>query len=81
MRNVLYSNSNIETSIDRVILTAHNKDTKIINNKLLELLNEKIHTYYSLYYATHKVVGQTDENINLNYPVVMLNNIKEGLLN
>ena len=76
----IYSNINIETSKDRVILTAHKKDTKMINNKVLELLNEKVHTYYSLDYAIHKGVGQTDENIHLNYPVEMLNNIREGLL-
>ena len=42
-------------------------------------MNEKIHTYYSLDYVTHKGVGQTDENIHLNYAVEMLNNIREGL--
>ena len=36
----IYNNINTKISIDRVILTAHNKDTKIINNKVFKLLNE-----------------------------------------
>ena len=40
--------------------------------------NETV-TYYSTDYATHKGVDQTDENIHLNFPIEMLNNIREDL--
>ena len=77
--NKIYDDINLENSTDRVILAPHNEDTKLINNKVLNLLLDDSHTYYSLDYATHKGVDQTDEHIHLNYPVEMLNNIREGL--
>ena len=77
--NKIYDDINVENSIDRVILAPHNEDTKLINNKVLNLLHGDTHTYYSLDYATHKGVDQTDENIHLQYPIEMLNNIREGL--
>ena len=77
--NKIYDDINLENSIVRVILAPHNDDTKLINNKVLSLLLGDTHTYYSLDYATHKGVDQTDENIHLNYPVEMLNNIRKGL--
>ena len=77
--NKIYDDINLENSTDREILTPHNEDTKLINNKVLNLLLGDSHTYYSLDYATHKGVDQIDENIHLNYPVEMLNNIREGL--
>ena len=77
--NKIYDDINLKNSTDRVILAPHNEDTKLINNKVLNLLFGDSHTYYSLDYATHKVIDQTDENIHLNYPVEMLNNIREGL--
>ena len=65
----IYGEINLENFIDRVILAPHNDDTKLINNEVLSLLHG----------AIHKEVDQTDENIHLNYPVEMLNNIREGL--
>ena len=77
--NKIYDIINLVNSIDRVILAPHNDDTKLINNKVLSLWYGNTHTYYSWDYAPHKGVDQTDENILLNYPVEMLNNIREGL--
>ena len=42
-------------------------------------MNGKEKTYYSIYYATHKGVDQTDDNIHLNFPIETLNKVKEGL--
>ena len=36
-------------------------------------------TYYSTDYATHNGLNQTHENIYLNFPIEMLNNISVGL--
>ena len=65
--------------MNRVILCPHNTDTAIINNRILKFLNGDVKTYFSIDYATHKEVDQTDDDIELNYPIEMLNNIKEGL--
>lgn len=77
--NKIYNDINQNMIFDRVILAPHNKDIKNINDKVLKLLNNELYTYYSIDYATHKGVDQTDENIHLNYPIEMLNNIREGL--
>ena len=62
-----------------VILSSHNEEVNILNNKILNLIRSESVTYYSTDYATHKGVDQTDDNIHLNYPMEMLNNIREGL--
>ena len=62
-----------------VILSSHNEEVNILNNKILNLIKHETVTYYSTDYATHKGVDQTDENIHLNFPIEMLNNIREGL--
>ena len=55
------------------------KKVNILNNKILNLIHNESVTYYSTDYATHKGVDQTDDNIHLNYPMEMLNNIRAGL--
>ena len=42
-------------------------------------MNGKLHTYYSVDYATYKGVDKTDDNIYLIFPLETLNSIGEGL--
>ena len=58
------NNNNIENS---VILTPHNKEIDQMNSKFLKLMNGKLHTYYSVDYATYKRVDEADDNIYLNF--------------
>ena len=50
-----------------------------LNKKIFNLLDGNTTTYFSTDYATQKGVDQADENINVNYPIETLNNIREGL--
>lgn len=75
----IYSDINKNLSLNKVILTSHNEDANNLNNKVLKLLENEVTTYYSLDYAVHKGVDQTDNDIYLSYPIEMLNNIREGL--
>ena len=75
----IYEHINYNVSINSVILTSHNEDANILNNKILRILSTEAKTYYSLDYATHKDVDLSDEDIHINYPIEALNNIREGL--
>ena len=44
----IYENINCNVSINSVILTSHNEDANILNNKILKILNIEEKTYYSL---------------------------------
>lgn len=70
------NNNNIENS---VILAPHNEQIDQLNSKILKLMNGKLHTYYSVDYATYKGVNKTDDNIYLKFPLETLNSIREGL--
>ena len=70
---------NQNNNYDRVILAPHNDNIIYLKNNILRLLNGKEKTYYSIEYATHKGVDQTDDNIHLNFPIETLNKVKEGL--
>lgn len=65
--------------MNRIILSSHNEDTKIINERVLKLIPSEQKSYYSIDFATHKGVDQTDDNIYLDYPIEFLNSITEGL--
>ena len=75
----IYKDINQNNNYDRVILAPHNDNIIFLNNNILRLLNGKEKTYYSIDYATHKGVDQTDDNIHLNFPIETLNKVKEGL--
>ena len=78
--NDIYKNINNNYHFSQsVILSSHNEEVNMLNNKILNLINSEAVIYYSIDHATHKGVDQTDENIHLNYPIEMLNNIREGL--
>ena len=49
-----------------------------LNSKIL-LMDGKLHTYYSVDYATYKGVDKTDDNIYSKFPTENLNSIREGL--
>ena len=74
----IYQNINQINEYDRVILAPHNEDIKVLNEKI-KLLNGDKRSYYSIDYATHKNVDQSDDNIRLLFPIETLNTIYEGL--
>ena len=51
-------NNNIENS---VILALHNEEIYQLNTKILNMMTGKLHTYYSIDYATYIGVDKTDE--------------------
>lgn len=75
----IYENVDYKYWKNRVILAPHNDDMNVLNNTVLKLLPGNIKTYYSIDYATYKGFDQTEDNIYLNYPVEVLNEIREGL--
>ncbi|XP_016843648.1 uncharacterized protein LOC107981727 [Nasonia vitripennis] len=56
----------------------HNDDIRLLNDRILNLIDGEAKAYYSID-ATHRGVDGTDDNIYLNYPPETLNQIKEGL--
>ena len=62
-----------------IILSARDAAVRNLNNRIFNFLDGDIRTYYSIDYAIHKGVDQTDQDIHLNYSIDMLNSITEGL--
>ena len=75
----IYKDINYNLSIISVILTSHNEDSTILNNKILTLIDSDEMTYYSIDSATRKGVDLSDDNIYINFPIEYLHNIREGL--
>lgn len=65
----MFGDITTNSSINRVILALHNEDFRIINDKVLHLIEVETNSYYSIDYATHEGVEQTDDNMHLNYPI------------
>ena len=65
----IYKDINYNLSLNSVILTSHNEDSTILNNKILTLINSDEMTYYSIDGATHKGVDLSDDNIDINFPI------------
>ena len=74
----IYKDINQNNNYDCVILAPHNDNIIYLNNNILQLLNGKEKTYYSIDYATHKGVNRSDDNIHLNFQIETLNKVKEG---
>ena len=72
----IYKDINYNLSINSVILTSHNEDSSILNNKILTLIDSDEMTYDS---DRHKGVDLSDDNIYINFPIEYLHNIREGL--
>ena len=78
----IYGNINKDTiniCKKSVILACHNEDVYRLNNKIIQFLDGESKTYYSIDYANHKGIDQSDTDLHLDYPIEVLNNIKEGL--
>ena len=59
----IYKDINYNLSINSAILTSHNEDSTILNNKILKLIDSDEMTYYSIDSATYKGVDLSDDNI------------------
>ena len=45
------------------------KNTRNLNKEILNLINNKSNTYFSIDYTKSKFVDQSEEDTNLNYPI------------
>ena len=77
----MYKDINKKSIINSIILTSHNEDVDKLNEKILKYIQGTEHVYYSVDHATHRGVDQTDDNIYLDYPMEMLNSIRDGIPN
>lgn len=58
---------------NKAILAGHNDNVNNLNGKVLKKIDNVEHVYYSIDTATHKGVDQTDQDVQLQYPIEYLN--------
>lgn len=61
---------------NRAILSCHNEDIYKLNDKILKKIQSEEKIYYSVDYVRPKGIDQTEEDVQLQYPIEYLNSLK-----
>uniref|UniRef100_A0ABD2WRM7 ATP-dependent DNA helicase n=1 Tax=Trichogramma kaykai TaxID=54128 RepID=A0ABD2WRM7_9HYME len=75
----IYGKIDFEQKLNKVILASHNEDVTNLNNRILHMMPNDVHTYYSTDYASYKCSDQCDDDIELKWPIEVINSVTDGL--